>query len=247
MNNPIFDHLLIAAIVLLTIILFAIFRKHIRLLIIRIFHGKYSYKHYDSHRRIFFKNPLPQSIKDDFINHVLDFFQPPANIQSFQTNIPIAYLEFPFDSSLKALLRKRGKPSHLSMNKSGPDEIKILGYPEYLFNTDARSYYYFMNDVFFMGEYYFPEISKTLPSEIAGLLSEKYNITGSNGKHDFFIDNPSGYSIQYKNTGFSIMIRYFSRADQNVLQQVSDCISRITEVGLKNKDLEMLNNWKTYL
>lgn len=247
MSDAIIDRLLLFVPVALILVLYLLLRKTINLFFIRLYHGPYSLEFVNAHRRYFYKNHLPQCIKDDFINHIVDFFNRPKKIKEYNTSEKIGFLDIPYGATLKEVLKKKKKPQYLNVVKSGNHVIKILGYTEDIFNIETRSYFYFINEAFFMGEYYFPEILKNQPAAICKALADKYKLSEVIDRSDYFIQDEYGTVLHYKNTGFSIMIRYFNNSNPHVADDLKDCVKQLTEVSMRLKDSETLNNWKTYL
>jgi hypothetical protein len=247
MNYTVVEHL--AWIIPLTffLLLYLIFRKRIHLILIWLFYGDYSRKYVATYREYFYKNPLPQCIKDDFINHIIAFFKFSNEASKHRTINKIEYLGFRFGSSLKDLLKRGRKPDYLNVIDDFGHEIKIIGFSEDLFESDVRELYYFIDGTFFMGEFYFPEIRKIKPSIICQSLADKYELSDLKDGNDFFINDDQGTILQYKNTGFSIMIRYFNMTDEGVQTSLQDCVDPFSSISVKRKSSETIENWKNYL
>lgn len=248
MSDTIIDHLLLFVLIALILALYLLLRKTINLFFIRLYYGHYSQEFVNAHRRYFYKNLMPQCIKDDFINHIVDFFNKPKKIKEYNTREKIVFLDVLYGMTLKEVIKKKKRPQYLNVVKSGNHVIKILGYAKDILNGETRSHFYFINEVFFMGEYYSPDVFKTQPVAICKALADKYKISEIVDCNDcFFIRDEYGTVLHYKNTGFSIMIKYFNNSNPQVAAGLKDCVKQLTEVSMRLKDTETLNNWKTYL
>ncbi len=247
MNNNFLDHIAWIGPLILFLIIYLVYRKQFYLLIIHLIHGKYSAEYVSAYRKFFFTHPLPQAIKDDFINHIITFFDPDHKIETFQTNQKIEFLQFAYGSPMQLLLGRRGSPDYLNVITESVHEIKVLGYDENLFDSEVRALFYFVRNRFFMGEYYFPEISRLKPMLICSALAEKYGLAAFKEDNDFLVMGNENTILKYKNTGFSVMIRYFSMNDPEITKQLKDCITAFSDVFIKASESEQMKDWKRYL
>jgi hypothetical protein len=260
MSNIILDYF---AWIIPSVIVFFIlinYWKNLYLRIVMTFYGRYSLRYVDTFKRLFFSNPYPPGIKDEFINHVIPFFQKNKQIKTYSTSQRIDYMNFPFASNVKALIRLKRNPGFLTISDARNQRIcnnghvvKIFGYNEDIFDAQVRVLYYFINEKFFMGELYLSKTTEKQAKLMSGMIAEKYKLNDFSESNDFLIKGPDGTSINYKNTGFSIMIRYFNINDAEVARSIKDCVASFIsskdttqDVGDKNWT-EGDKNWTEYV
>lgn len=247
MDTDFLDNLPLIASVVVTLIVLLLFRKRFYLAVVRLFYGRFSLHYVNAYRRLFYNHPFPQSIKDDFINHIIVFFQTDNKITEYQTSEKIEFLGFNFGSTLKQLLKAKKNPDSFYVTKENTHEVKILGFNENLFGGDVKALFYFIDDRFFMGEYIFTEISKVNPSLLSKAISEKYKLSESVEGQDFLINSSGEYKLYYTNTGFSIMIRYFSLKDPIVAKKLKESVKSFIDIFSKSNDSEAVNTLIKYL
>jgi hypothetical protein len=226
--------------------------RFIYLSAIKLMHGSFSTQYVVAHKRLLMSHPYPQSIKDDFINHVVPFFKEDDKMDVYTTGERIEYMGFAFGSGIKELLRYKKSPGFLTISNTRKQNvcagyiIKIFGYTEDLFNTQVRLLFYFIKEKFFMGEIYLSDSSAEQADFLCKILAEKYKLSGFTESNDFLINGPDGTSINYKNTGFSLMIRYFNINDAEVARSIKDCVASF--VSLKDTtQSDGDKNWSDYI
>jgi hypothetical protein len=89
----------------------------------------------------------------------------------------------------------------------------VLGYKEVVFNERAIAAYYFIDNVFFMGEYIFKDTSE----EIGEKCIRPYLENGTELEDNFYVENTHDRIIHFQNNGFNIDIKYLTREDDNII------------------------------
>lgn len=247
MDKYIFENWVWALPSIVFVIILIFFRKSFYLLIASIIHGRFSQGYVNLYRKLMLSHPFPQSIKDDVINHILEFFQADLKRKEYETSEIIEFLSFKYGSSPKKLLRVKKRPDSFYVSSVHGHEIKIIGYIENLFGGEAKALFYFINDKFFMGEYNFAEINSINPALISKLICEKYKIASTVKDQDFIINSTQGARLSYINTGFSLMIRYFNINEPIVANNVNEIVKSFIESFKKSSESDAVSNWIKYL
>lgn len=207
--------LIVLAFGLLTIILVFRFRKTIILTGIRLIYGKYSYEFMASYKRFYIRSPFNYCFRDEFIAHVLFILDKKEEIPVYKTLNEIQFENQPFFSSYKEFMTKMGQPFCFNAFTFNEPyfEIKVLGYQELIQGKKVIAAYYFIDDIFFMGEYIFRETA----DEIREKCISPYIDTSKIKLDNFYIENTHERIIHYQNTGFNIDIKFLSREDEKIL------------------------------
>ncbi len=208
--------LILAAV--LVVFIFVFIRTH-RLLIvffIKMTHGKYSANYVEVYKKLLGKNPYRYCSKDDFINHIAGFFGKVNDTETLETNIEIDFGSFPFTNKYSQLLKLKGKPFCINLVRNGFFDVKTFGFRDELFNSDIRSYYYFIDRVFFMGEYLIKAPTKENIEEVSHILQKKYLGGRQTKSEKYFIKGPNDVSILFENTGFNLSIKYLYQGSKDI-------------------------------
>ncbi|MEI6750312.1 MAG: hypothetical protein ACOYMF_11805 [Bacteroidales bacterium] len=156
------------------------------------------------------KNPYPPCIQDDLIVHCFNFIDINPETKVYATKSEISFGSYPFFTKL-AVVKGKTIPNCFNIYKlSDKCTIKILGLKTEMFNNKIVEVYYFMNDIFFMGEYLFPDISKANCEQLIGVLEKKYNISGRISDEEFYVQDDQDSLLFFGNNGFSISIQYIN-------------------------------------
>lgn len=206
------------AIILFIIILLIANHKIISLFFIKFFFGKYSYKYTAYHKAKFIKNPHPPCIKDDLMNHCVRFVEFDTNASNFETNQIIQFGGFEFYTSFKVINGKE-KADCFSIYKLDNNIIaKAVGFKKEVFGNDIREVYFFINDVFFMGEYAFSDVSRMNNDKLVQMLKTKYGIQKEITSDTFYIQDKNKSIIFFENNGFNISIKYINLTEPIINQ-----------------------------
>jgi hypothetical protein len=103
---------------------------------------------------------------------------------------------------------------------------------------ENRELYYFMNNIFFMGEFTFNNSSDATHDKLLAMLASKYNIDKSGAKETFYIrdneesliyfdDNGFSTSIQYTNLRKSYVYDVWNAYFKNVVRKDADALFRV--------------------
>jgi len=224
--------LIFAIIIFATIISF----PRIKLFLLKTFYSKYNYRYINAYKKYTKKNPHGYCIKDEFVFHILEFFKKNESCESYTTDNVIKFNDVEYFTTYKELTKIKEKPicfnSYYLNNKYN---IKIIGYRDSMFNSSMRVLFYFIDDVFFMGEYVIKETSDNKIERISKIIHEKY--LGRNYKvgvkGNFYIDGSDNSTMYFTNTGFSLIIKYFSNHDNTIKAKIDNICDKYNGI-IKN-------------
>ncbi len=229
------EKLLITSGIIIVLIYLAFrLRRKIKLAFIRIIYGQYSYEYLSTHKRFFVMSPFQYCFKDDFISHIIYVLSKKEDVPSFKSHKEIFFENTPYFIEYREFLKQRGKPycfnayyfDHLGF------EIKALGYQSTVMGSKAVIVYYFMNDAFFMGEYIFKNPKTNVKAKLAEHFLDKQELLDDN----FYIENTKDRVIHYRNTGFTVDIKFLNREDRAVIENLQEYYKYITGKKL-NREL----------
>jgi hypothetical protein len=116
--------------VLVLFILLYRFRKAVKLALIRLVFGHYSYEFLHTYKKFFIRSPFQYCFRDDFIAHLLFVLAKKEDIPSYKSMKDIYFENTPYFIHYKDFLKKKGKPYCFNafMFTQLDFEIKALGY-----------------------------------------------------------------------------------------------------------------------
>ncbi|MEI7661353.1 MAG: hypothetical protein WCK34_04115 [Bacteroidota bacterium] len=139
----------------------------------------------------------------------------------------------------KTLFKSKGKPDCMKVISINDIRFIVAGYHETLQGIRMRSLYFFVNDLFVMGEFLFSDLLRMKPATLVATLSAKY-LNGIPVESEvFYIKDTHGNQINYEHNGFSISIKYLYKGDQTT----NMVLSAFLESGeLSENDLMTMGN-----
>ncbi len=190
--------------------LFPIFR----LAYITLVYGRYSFEFQQFFKENNLRSPHNNCIRDEITMHFYCFFKKIKNAGEFQTKRSIEFTEIPFLYRYKKILSTKGTPQCVNVAKFKDARVNVMGYNETIHGMRIKSIYYFINDLFVMGEFIVLEKPRATVSSITSILSEKYLGGIDLSQEVFYITDPGGNMINYENNGFSITVKYLFKGDK---------------------------------
>jgi hypothetical protein len=217
---------------LAVIILLLRFRKFIRLTVTKWTYGEYSFEFFRLYKKYFIRSPFQYCFRDEFVTHLLFVMDKQKDLPTFKSHKDIFFEGTPFFVNYKDFLKDRGEPYCFNAFEfRDPDFIiKALGYQEKVAGSKATLVFYFMNDLFFMGEYIFRNPKQPIKESLVGHFMENETISHDN----FFIENTRRRIVHYQDTGFTIDIKYLSEEDDNIMEKLNEYLAQ-----LKNRKVVM--------
>ena len=225
MANPV--TLIVAAIFLLIILIVSIrYRKIFILKYLKIFKGKYSYEYLARYKHYFIRSPYQYCFREEFIQHLRIILNKDKVYPTHHSEKDILFEDMPYSTGIKPFMRQRSRPDCVNTFKYADPGfvIKALGYQEEKFGEKVTAVYYFMNDIFFMGEYIFKHSSSKLREKIL----EDYMSMAPGIQDQFYIHNSRERIIHFHDNGFAINIKYISREDPVVMENLQNYFNGIS-------------------
>jgi hypothetical protein len=154
------------------------------------------------------------------------------DIKVFKTNENIQFGNISFNLSFNELLKSREEPSYFNASNFDKFVVKIIGYQDDIVNSKMKTIYYFVDDVFILGENSFNDTSISESINISKILIKKY-ISESIGKsEEFFIEDKNNNMIYYCDNGFERSIKYFNSENEksrNIYKELSRIVLDIND------------------
>jgi hypothetical protein len=210
-------------IIILLSVLAYLTRKKVALSLVSIIYGPYSYEYLSTHKKYFVKSPYHYCFRDDFIAHLLHVLSLEDSVPSYKSKKDILFEDTPYFINYKEFLKKKGIPfcfNAFNFNHLG-FEIKVLGYKSTVSGSKAIIVFYFMNDLFFMGEYIFKNPKTDIKAGMSALYLEKLELT----EDSFYIENTKNRIIHFEDTGAKVDIKFLNREDQTIINKLTDYYS----------------------
>jgi len=219
--DPSMIYLVVCLVGLFLLVLFLLFSKAklfpiIKMGFIRLIYGRYSFEFIEFFKEHNIRNPHNNCIKDEISMHFYVFFKPNRNALFFDTESKIDFGDIPFLITYARLAKQKGAPDCINIAKFSGSRIKLVGYNESLQNMKMRTMFYFINNLFAMGEYHFPDLHRIKREEILAPLTRKYLNNIDIQSDNFYITDHSGNKIHFENNGFSITMRYYFHGDEKI-------------------------------
>ncbi|MEI6883366.1 MAG: hypothetical protein WCO02_02665 [Bacteroidota bacterium] len=234
--DPSMLYLILALVGLFVLVLLLVFTRArllplIKLGIINLRYGRYSFEFLEFFKENNLRNPHNNCIKDEISMHFFTFYKPGKNSQFFDTGTKIEFGDTPFLTTFKKMTKLKGEPECINISKFQSMRVRLIGYNETLQNMKMKTMFYFMGDRFVMGEYQFMDLNKLKTADIIAPLAVKY-LKGENIVSDnFYISDQSGDKINYEHNGFTITIRYFYRGDAEVNKILDSVFGNVNDNG----------------
>lgn len=205
-----------AATLIIFIIVVARTYPFLVVIIVKLLYGKFSFKYLRVHRKFLGNSPYGYCIKDDFINHIAGFFMVSENKATLKTNLPVLFGDISFGEKFGKIVRNQHKLVCLNAIKLPQFDLKIAGYRSEMFEYEMKTYYYFANNRFFMGEYSFKLPDDEKIKEISSIIQKKYLNSEKDFMEDFLIVNENQAAISFEHNGFHLSIKYLDQSDEAV-------------------------------
>ena len=198
------------SLILIGLFLLMLHKKRITLYLTRILFGNYSYQYVTRYKAYVLRSPYPPCISEDLMVRCFHFIDIGPKTKSYATKTPISFGSFSFFEKF-ATIKNKTQPDYFNIYKlSDTTTVKIIGYKAEMLGDEIREIYYFMNDIFFMGEYSFSDGSEFTNKKLVEMLTSKYNINGVEKDREFYIKDTEESLIYFNNNGFSTSIQYIN-------------------------------------
>ena len=137
-------HLIIEiTIVLFLLIYFLTNQKIIKLKLIRIFYGSYSYKYINSYKSKYMRSPYSPCINDELVSHCFNFININGEKKMYFTKTEITFGSFPFYSKFTTVKGHRVPNSYNIFKLSDEFTVKITGFKKDIPGVETKEIYFF--------------------------------------------------------------------------------------------------------
>ena len=182
-------------------------------------HGRFSYDFIEFFKNNNLRNPHSNCIKDEISMHFFTFYKPKKESLFFKTDLKIEFGDTPFFATYKEIHKMKGEPGCINISRFNESRVKLVGFSESLQQLKMKSFFYFIDDHFIMGEYSFSDINKARAEDVINSVALKYLKGEKQLQVDYFyITDPAGNKLNYENNGFSVTVRYLYKGDQKTNQ-----------------------------
>ncbi|MBE0637928.1 MAG: hypothetical protein IH598_05365 [Bacteroidales bacterium] len=235
--------LILSGVLALIIVLVIWFYPVFHILFAKYVFGKFSARYIDVHKKYTGKSPYGYCIKDDFVNHIASFYKKKSSFQAFKSDQPVLFGKIPYGASFKEVFKENTKPFCVNSFRLEHFELKILGYRSEMFDTEMKSYYYFINNRFFMGEYTFKNPADAKLKEVALILRKKYLNGAKDDSMNFLINGANEAKLRFENTGFNLSVKYLDSSNQ----EINDKLDQFWNTAIKKGIDEITSDFETEL
>jgi hypothetical protein len=207
-----------AAIVACIILLF-VFRKVIRMNLIRMKYGKYSYKYVKQFKKYANKSPFPYCFKDDIMPYLRLSIAKKETVTQYQSGSNLYFENFPFQTTLNEIYGKYGKPDCFNAFTIKNIELRAYGYNKIVFGVNGKAVFFFVFDQLVMGEYLIDDLLTVDIHLVSKTFAYNYGIENYSDELHFYIEGRNQSSVYFYENGFSAMIR-FSEQNNDIINKL---------------------------
>lgn len=142
--------------------------------------------------------------------HCYNFIDIKPESKIYTTNAEIVFGSYSFYTRFSGIKKISSLNCYNVYKLSNKYTVKVVGTKSEILGNEIREIYYFINDIFFMGEYSFSDVSDLNTGKIIGMLAEKYGINKTYAFDSFYIRDNNDSLIHFGNNGFSISVQYIN-------------------------------------
>lgn len=205
--------------------------------------GEYSTEYVNLFKGNDLRSPHTPCIKDEFIFHILMFYKKTKNAKVFKTNETIQFGNTSFSLKYNEIFKLRGIPMCFNALKMGKFEIKIVGYQDFIYESKIKSIYFFINDLFILGEYSFSDYSMAESINISDLILNKYINESIKNIDEFYIEDSDKNSIYFKDNGFERSVKYLNLTNKETRDIYNQLKELVLPPNSSNSEIkEILND-----
>jgi hypothetical protein len=234
--------LILAGVIILSVVLIIWFYPLIHIAFTKLLFGKFSAKYIDVHKKYTGKSPYGYCIKDDFVNHIASFYKT-NRIPVFESNKPILFGQIPFGTTFKEVFKANPKPFCINSFRLEFFDLKMLGIRSEMYETEMKSFFYFINNKFFMGEYTFKNPNDAKLNEVAMIICKNYLEGMKMDSLNFLIQGSNDVRLRFENTGFNLSVKYLDQSNQ----EQNDKLLHYWNVAVKKGFDEKTSDFETEL
>lgn len=208
--------LIILGIIVILIVVLIWFYPVFHILGAKLLFGKFSARYIEVHKKYTGKSPYGYCIKDDFVNHIASFYHKKVNYPVYRSQKPILYGKISYGAKFKEVFAANQKPFCVNSFRLDLFELKLLGYRSEMFDAEMKSYYFFIDNRLFMGEYTFKNPNEEKLKEVAQIIHKKYIPGVAVDSMNFLIEGSNDAKLRFENTGFNLSLKYLDCSNQEI-------------------------------
>ena len=208
--------LIIIGLTLFIIIFAFILKKRLKLLILKLKYGKYSFNYLRQFKKYAKKSPFPYCFKDDIVPYLKEFTYRKKTSDQFKSEKEMIFENTSYSLNLSDFTKSHGTPDCFNAFSVKGSEIRVFGYKCSKFNTESKTLFYFIDDIFFMGEYLIENISKFDYYTLAGNILLENNVDSNKSTSHFYIDSGEDSTIYFTENGFTLSIKYIDNTNEKI-------------------------------
>jgi hypothetical protein len=205
----------------LVIYFLLMFRKQIRIILIGLRHGKYSYRYVKQFKKYANKSPFPYCFKDDILPYLRLSMAKKDQAHHYQSEKTLLFEAIPYHTSLREIMKLYGKPDCFNAFKIKDKELCAYGYNKSVYNTSMKVVFFFIFESFVMGEYLVDDLQGVNVRELSKLFLDELGAKAKTESLHYFIDGKNGTSVHFYENGFTAMVRYSNQTNDPVKDLVT--------------------------
>jgi hypothetical protein len=205
-------------VILGVLLLSLIFRKFLKLNFTRLIYGKYSYEYVKLFKKYTRKSPFPYCFKDDILPY-LRLSRNKPDVKLFMTDKDLLFESVPFGIDDSQLLVAWKNPDCFNVFRINGVELKAYGYFIMEFDKKTKAVFYFLEDIFVMGEYIIEHVNEGDIARISAQLLQSFDISENRPYNRFFAENKET-SVYFYENGFSVIVRFTDKLNKEFQELV---------------------------
>lgn len=206
---------------------------------IKLFKGQYSIEYVSLFKNNDLRSPFLPCIKDEFIFHILMFLKRDIKVKKYTTTENIQFGNTSFSLNYTDIFKTKGVPMCFNALKINDYVIKIIGYQDTVQDSKIKLVYYFVNDIFILGEYSFSDNSLSESVNISKILIDKYISESTKDIDEFYIEDSNKNCIYFKDNGFERSVKYFNYINIESRKIYEELTKLMLPSDMNNDDIEL--------
>ena len=184
------------------------FARQIRLALIGMRHGKYSYRYVRQFKKYANKSPFPYCFKDDIMPYLRLSGNKKENADLYTSEKKLCFEELPYHYPIKEIMNKYGKLDCFNAFIIKGKELRAYGFKKSIFGARVNAIFFTIDDSFVMGEYIIDDLAAIDIRSFSKSIRSYYDVMSVNESLNYKIDGQENTSIYFYENGFSAIIRY---------------------------------------
>ncbi len=210
-----------AAFILISCILVFLFRNNLKQYVYRLIYGDY---HINYLNLLFRKNGYLDAnyySKSDLYNQVSLIKKTLNNDFKKKTDEPLFFQNIEFGIGSRKLISLLGKPVSCDILDLNNRKVVSLEYYIQPNNVVDKYVFYFLDDVYYFGEFIFNKVTENVSNQVLDSIMTKYKCTTAEN-NELILQNSNGNNLIYKDLGFRVSVSYFNQNHNSVLELLAE-------------------------